>query len=170
MARVVLRRCSTPARPNWAAISSWGAPAGACARGCVTMALVSVDMGIPRFDEPFDFTLKIEGRDLAMSGVSMGNPHAVLRVPDTRNAPSNSGGPASSVIRTFLIAPNVGFMQVLERNHILLRVFERGAGETRACGTGACAAVAVGVRQGIAGRRSAGGFARRRGNGLLGRT
>jgi diaminopimelate epimerase len=126
-----------------------GSPGGRVRARVRDDGLVSVDMGIPQFDEPFDFTLKIEGRDLAMSGVSMGNPHAVLRLPDIRNAPVDQWGPSVERHPHFPHRANVGFMQVVERNHILLRVFERGAGETQACGTGACAAVAVGVRQGL---------------------
>jgi diaminopimelate epimerase len=126
-----------------------GSPGGRVRARVRDDGLVSVDMGIPQFDEPFDFTLKIEGRDLSMSGVSMGNPHAVLRVPDIRNAPVAQWGPSVERHPHFPHRANVGFMQVVERNHILLRVFERGAGETQACGTGACAAVAVGVRQGL---------------------
>src|ERR1700744_1101815 len=64
-----------------------GSPGGRVRARVRDDGLVSVDMGIPRFDDPVDFTLKVEGRDLAMSGVSMGNPHAVLRVPDVKTAP-----------------------------------------------------------------------------------
>ena len=126
-----------------------GSPGGRVRARVRDDGLVSVDMGIPRFDDPVDFTLKVEGRDLAMSGVSMGNPHAVLRVPDVKTAPVEQYGPGIERHPHFPHRANVGFMQVLGRDHILLRVFERGAGETRACGTGACAAVAVGVRQGL---------------------
>ena len=126
-----------------------GSPGGRVRARVRDDGLVSVDMGIPQFDEPFDFTLKIEGRDLAMSGLSMGNPHAVLRVPNAKSAPVDLWGPAIERHPHFPQRANVGFMQVIARDHILLRVFERGAGETQACGTGACAAVAVGVRQGL---------------------
>ena len=111
--------------------------------------LVSVDMGIPRFEEPFEFALKIEGKDITMSGLILGNPHAVLRVADTKTAAVELWGPSVQRHPHFPNRCNVGFMQILDRNHILLRVFERGAGETQACGTGACAAVAAGVRQGL---------------------
>ena len=126
-----------------------GSPGGRVRARVRDDGLVSVDMGIPQFDEPFDFTLKIEGRDLAMSGVSMGNPHAVLRVPDVWTSPVEQWGPSVERHPHFPHRANVGFMQVVGRDHIVLRVFERGAGETQACGTGACAAVAVGVRQGL---------------------
>jgi diaminopimelate epimerase len=79
----------------------------------------------------------------------MGNPHAVLIVPDVRAAPVASLGAAIERHPRFPNRTNVGFMQVLGRNHISLRVFERGVGETLACGTGACAAVAVGRRRGL---------------------
>jgi diaminopimelate epimerase len=110
--------------------------------------LVSVDMGLPQLDEPLERTLHVQGKDIEMSTLSVGNPHAVLRVADTKAAPVERLGPAIENHPHFPNRTNVGFMQVIGRNHIALRVFERGAGETRACGTGACAAVAVGVRRG----------------------
>ena len=103
-----------------------------------------------------------------MSALSLGNPHAVLRVPDVKTAPVEKLGASMQRHPHFPHRANVGFMQIVDRNHILLRVFERGAGETQACGTGACAAVAVGVRQGLLDGRSAGGSAGRQGDGLLG--
>jgi diaminopimelate epimerase len=110
--------------------------------------LVSVDMGLPQLDEPLERTLQVQGKDVVMNTLSVGNPHAVLRVADTKAAPVERLGPAIENHAHFPNRTNVGFMQVIGRNHIVLRVFERGAGETRACGTGACAAVAVGVRRG----------------------
>jgi diaminopimelate epimerase len=80
--------------------------------------------------------------------LSMGNPHAVLRVADVETAPVASWGPAIEHHARFAHAVNVGFMQVLSRQAVRLRVFERGAGETLSCGTGACAAVVAGVRLG----------------------
>ena len=110
--------------------------------------LVSVDMGIPVFAEPLSFSLSIAGKDLEMSALSMGNPHVVLQVPDVKSAPVGQFGPSIERHPRFPNRTNVGFMQIVSRDHILLRVFERGAGETLACGTGACAAVAVGQRLG----------------------
>ncbi|HEY2145514.1 MAG TPA: diaminopimelate epimerase [Steroidobacteraceae bacterium] len=110
--------------------------------------LVSVDMGVPKLDEPLARALHVLGKDIEMSTLSLGNPHAVLRVADTKAAPVERLGPAVENHPHFPNRANVGFMQVIGRNHIALRVFERGAGETLACGTGACAAVAVGVRHG----------------------
>jgi diaminopimelate epimerase len=110
--------------------------------------LVSVDMGLPQLDEPLERTLQVQGKDVVMNTLCVGNPHAVLRVADTKAAPVERLGPAIENHPHFPNRTNVGFMQLLGRNHIVLRVFERGAGETRACGTGACAAVAVGVRRG----------------------
>lgn len=78
----------------------------------------------------------------------MGNPHAVLRVDDTKTAPVAEIGAALQQHPQFPERVNVGFMQLLDPTHIALRVFERGAGETLACGTGACAAVVAGMRQG----------------------
>jgi diaminopimelate epimerase len=119
--------------------------------------LVSVDMGVPNFDPrslPMDqnreaplYSLEVAGERVEYGAVSMGNPHAVLRVADAKRAAIERLGPAIERHQRFPQRVNVGFMQVLDRAHIVLRVFERGAGETLACGTGACAAVAVGRRQ-----------------------
>ena len=81
--------------------------------------------------------------------VSMGNPHAVLLVGDVATAPVQSLGPQIQAMAAFPQGVNVGFMQVIDRAHIRLRVYERGAGETLACGTGACAAVVCGIRLGL---------------------
>jgi len=120
---------------------------------------VSVDMGEPDFapasiplDAPAErrcYTLEVGGESVELGAVSMGNPHAVLRVDDIESAPVARLGPAIERHPRFPRRVNVGFMQVLGAGHIALRVFERGVGETLACGTGACAAVAVGVRQGL---------------------
>ena len=120
---------------------------------------VSVNMGIPDFDpgslpmhapaEATVYTLDIDGAGIEYGAVSMGNPHAVLCVPDVRTAPVGTWGPAIERHPRFPNRTNVGFMQIVTRDSIRLRVFERGVGETRACGTGACAAVAVGFRRGL---------------------
>jgi diaminopimelate epimerase len=111
--------------------------------------LVSVDMGVPRFDGKFTFTLDLGDAGIEMSTVSLANPHVVLRVPDVKSAPVEKLGPRIERHPRFPDRTNVGFMQIVSPDHILLRVFERGAGETLACGTGACAAVAVGKRLGL---------------------
>jgi diaminopimelate epimerase len=121
--------------------------------------LVSVDMGVPNFDPraiPLDaaveapmYSLKVDGADIEIAAVSMGNPHAVLQVPDVKSAPVERFGPNIEHHPRFPKRTNVGFMQIVDRGHLRLRVFERGAGETLACGTGACAAVAVGRRRGL---------------------
>ncbi len=121
--------------------------------------LVSVDMGIPNFDPaslPFDasreadvYPLRIGESELRISAVSMGNPHAVMQVPAVENAAVDTIGPAVENHPRFAKRANVGFMEVVSRDHIRLRVFERGVGETLACGTGACAAVAAGRRLGL---------------------
>jgi diaminopimelate epimerase len=126
-----------------------GSPGGRVRARVRDDGLVSVDMGIPEFEEPFEFALKIEGKDIGMSALRLGNPHAVLRVADVKTAPVELWGQSIQRHPHFPNRANVGFMQILGRNHILLRVFERGAGETQACGTGACVAVAVGLRQGL---------------------
>jgi diaminopimelate epimerase len=131
--------------------------------------MVSVDMGVPNFDprslpmeapagaagnggvlvEAPTYTLKVDGGDVEIGAVSMGNPHAVIRVPDVKIAPLERIGPSIEHHPRFPKRTNVGFMQIVDRGHIRLRVFERGVGETMACGTGACAAVAVGRRHGL---------------------
>ncbi len=87
--------------------------------------------------------------DAALSLVSMPNPHAVLQVDDLDRAPVASVGPLLESHARFSQRVNAGFMQVLDRHHIRLRVYERGAGETLACGTGACAAAIAGIRRGL---------------------
>jgi diaminopimelate epimerase len=137
--------------------------------------LVSLDMGEPRFDPaslpfvapPRDeggvahagaaaappqrehfHRLQVAGREVEFAIASMGNPHAVLFVDDVATAPVAELGPAFQVHAAFPRRVNVGFMQVIDAAHVKLRVFERGVGETLACGTGACAAVAVGRKAG----------------------
>jgi diaminopimelate epimerase len=120
---------------------------------------VAVDMGVPRFEPdeiPFDaveraerYALEADGRAWEIGAVSMGNPHAVLRVEDVAAAPVRELGPVIEHHGRFPRRTNVGFMQVIDRGRILLRVWERGAGETAACGTGACGAVAVGCLWGL---------------------
>lgn len=120
---------------------------------------VSVDMGVPDFNpaashfeasrEADVYPLRIQESELQISVVSMGNPHAVMRVPSVGTAAVDTVGPSVENHSRFAKRTNVGFMEVVGRNHIRLRVFERGVGETLACGTGACAAVAVGRRLGL---------------------
>ena len=128
---------------------------------------VTVDMGAPDFEPhqiPFD-TAGLKARreglmdfwavapEFELGVVSMGNPHAVQRVSDVETAAVASDGPLVEQHARFAQQVNAGFMQVLSRQAIKLRVYERGAGETLACGTGACAAVAVGIRAGWLGPR-----------------
>ncbi|OQX13665.1 MAG: diaminopimelate epimerase [Thiothrix lacustris] len=94
-------------------------------------------------------TLDVNGETLALAVVSMGNPHAVLQVADVDNAPVATLGALLERHPAFPKRVNVGFMQVVTRDRIRLRVFERGCGETLACGTGACAAVVAGRLQGL---------------------
>ena len=120
---------------------------------------VMVNMGVPEFAPeriPFIserqqtlYNREIAGEWVSFSAVSMGNPHAVLQVTDVDTAPVGVFGPALEHHPSFPRRVNVGFMQVLGRDRIRLRVFERGSGETLACGTGACAAVVAGCIQGL---------------------
>lgn len=133
---------------------------------------VTVDMGVTRFDPaalPFDtaglastaqgddtlWHLDLPGapaglpRNVAVSAVAISNPHAVQQVDDVDTAPVAAIGPLVEQHPRFARRVNAGFMQVVDRHTIRLRVYERGAGETLACGTGACAAVAAGIRRGL---------------------
>ena len=95
------------------------------------------------------YTLTVDGEDLQIGAVSMGNPHAVLQVENIDTAPVAELGPKIESHARFPQRVNAGFMQVVDRQHIRLRVYERGVGETLACGTGACAAVVAGRLQGL---------------------
>ncbi|CAM4395817.1 diaminopimelate epimerase [Bordetella muralis] len=133
---------------------------------------VTVDMGVTRFDPaalPFDtdgLASHTQGEDtlwqldlpeappgaprsVQVSAVAISNPHAVQQVDDVDTAPVGIVGPMIERHPRFARRVNAGFMQVVDRNTIRLRVYERGAGETLACGTGACAAVAAGIRRGL---------------------
>ena len=123
---------------------------------------ITVDMGAPVLDAarvPFDaaglqaqddvWPLDVDGKTVHVSAISMGNPHAVQLVDDVDAAPVALDGPRIETHVRFPKRVNAGFMQVVDRQHVRLRVFERGAGETLACGTGACAAVVAGIRRGL---------------------
>jgi diaminopimelate epimerase len=110
---------------------------------------VSVDMGPPALAAPFLETLDVGGERVEFAILSIGNPHAVQLVADTERARVEQQGPLIEGHVRFPSRVNAGFMQVLGRNAIRLRVYERGAGETLACGTGACAAAVAGVVRGL---------------------
>ena len=120
---------------------------------------VTVDMGVPEFEPariPFaaarralTYPLEVGGAVVEISVVSMGNPHAVQTAADIESAPVLTEGAQIEVHPRFPERVNAGYMQVMNRSHIRLRVFERGAGETLACGTGACAAVVAGIQRGL---------------------
>lgn len=127
---------------------------------------VTVDMGAPIFELeriPFDgrgltpvasgpwqtWPLQLNGATVQVAVLSMGNPHAVQLVADVEKAPVHSLGPLIEHHARFARRVNAGFLQVLDRRRVALRVWERGAGETLACGTGACAAVVAGIRLGL---------------------
>ncbi|GAB3493203.1 diaminopimelate epimerase [Curvibacter fontanus] len=127
---------------------------------------VTVDMGAPIFELsriPFDgagltpvasgawltWALPVQGLTVPVAVLSMGNPHAVQLVVDVETAPVHAQGPLIESHARFPRRVNAGFLQVLDRAHVKLRVWERGAGETLACGTGACAAVVAGIRLGL---------------------
>ncbi|WP_442110727.1 diaminopimelate epimerase [Pseudomonas sp. NUPR-001] len=119
---------------------------------------ICVDMGPPRLapaEIPFDapaqalsYPLEVAGQQVELAAVSMGNPHAVLRVSDINSAPVHDLGPKIEHHPRFPQRVNVGFIQVIDRHRAQLRVWERGAGETQACGTGACAAAVAAISQG----------------------
>ncbi len=121
--------------------------------------MVRVDMGVPILEPeriPFiadtqqvTYPIELNGRNMNVGAVSMGNPHVVITVDDVDTADVAGIGPDMEVHPRFPQRVNVGFMQVIDRGRIRLRVFERGTGETLACGTGACAAVVSGIVQGV---------------------
>jgi diaminopimelate epimerase len=131
---------------------------------------VTVDMGSPRLSPgqvPFEadglvprrqgaldwWPLELAGRRCEVGVVSMGNPHAVQRVDDVEAFPVETIGPLLERHARFPARVNAGFLQIVDRGHVRLRVYERGAGETLACGTGACAAVVAGIQAGLLDRR-----------------
>ena len=120
---------------------------------------VAVDLGVPDFAPaslPFtalreadSYPLEVAGATVEIGAVSLGNPHAVLTVPAVESAPVATLGPAIERHPRFPQRVNVGFLEIVSPSEVRLRVYERGAGETRSCGTGACAAVALGRRRGL---------------------
>ncbi len=119
---------------------------------------VTVDMGVPELDpallpmhttQPGPFqTLEVDGARVELTVVSMGNPHAVQRVTEVAQAPVRTQGPHIEQHPAFPARVNAGYLEVVDAHAIRLRVWERGAGETLACGTGACAAVVSGILRG----------------------
>jgi diaminopimelate epimerase len=140
-------------------------PAGTTVARVESAQRVSVDLGVPDFrpaalpfsvaEEQHRYRLDVAGRTVEFGAVSMGNPHAVIAVDSVANAPVEALGPALQQHASFPRSVNVGFMERLDERRIRLRVFERGVGETLACGTGAAAAVAVGRRWGLLGEQVA---------------
>ncbi len=110
---------------------------------------VSVCMGPPRLESPLVQVIDVDGTQVEVVILSMGNPHAVQRVADVDRAPVATQGPRIERHARFPNRVNAGYMQVLDRHAIRLRVYERGAGETLACGTGACAAAVSGIARGL---------------------
>ncbi len=120
---------------------------------------VTVNMGVPEFEParvPFSapsraaqYDLQLDKKTIKINVLSMGNPHAVQVVPDVAVAPVTTEGPLIEAHPQFPQRVNAGYMQIVDRAHIRLRVYERGAGETLACGTGACAAVVAGIERGL---------------------
>ncbi|MGA9334984.1 MAG: diaminopimelate epimerase, partial [Rudaea sp.] len=133
-------------------------PSGPVAVELLDDRRVRVDMGVPRFaplqipllvDAQADpYRLSVAGTEVDFGAVSMGNPHALIEVDDVEAAPLQTVGAALSKDAHFPQGCNVGFAQIVDRLHLRLRVFERGAGATLACGSGACAAVAILHRRG----------------------
>ena len=120
---------------------------------------VTVNMGAPKFEPdeiPFvaekrasTYQLDIDGKQVEISALSMGNPHAVQLVTDIDQAPVQTEGALIEGHARFPQRVNAGYFQIVDRHHIRLRVYERGAGETLSCGTGACAAVVAGIQRGL---------------------
>ena len=124
-----------------------------CLAGSLTCTVaknndVTVEMGAPIF-EANELSLEFKKNTLVINPVSIGNPHAILHVPDVDTALVEEIGPWLSKHKHFPNETNVGFMQIVDRNHIRLRVYERGVGETLACGSGAAAAAVTGIQQSL---------------------
>jgi diaminopimelate epimerase len=140
-------------------------PAGTITAHVESPERVSVDLGVPDFrpqalpflapEERDRYRLEAAGHLVELGAVSMGNPHAVIAVASIADAPVGVVGPALQRHASFPRSVNVGFMELVDERRIRLRVFERGVGETLACGTGAAAAVAVGRRWGLLGEKVA---------------
>ncbi len=121
--------------------------------------MVMVNMGVPELNPPAIpfaadrrkdvYTVDVDGQTVELSAVSMGNPHGVMVVEDVEQAPVETLGPRLERHPRFPARANIGFLQILDRKHARLRVFERGSGETLACGSGACAAVVAGCLRGL---------------------
>jgi diaminopimelate epimerase len=134
-------------------------PAGPIHARLAEGGVVSVGLGAPDFDPrslPFEapseadsYALEVAGQRLEIGAVSLGNPHAVLIVTSVEDAPVETLGPGIERHPRFPKRVNAGFLEIVARDAVRLRVYERGAGETRSCGTGACAAVAVARRRGL---------------------
>lgn len=124
-----------------------------------TDGMVMVNMGVPEFNPPAIpfaadcrkdvYTVEVDGQTVELSAVSLGNPHGVLLVDDVEQAPVETLGPRLEKHPRFPARANIGFLQIIDRGRVRLRVFERGSGETLACGSGACAAVVVGCLRGL---------------------
>ena len=123
----------------------------------------SIAMGVPQFDpakiplagfatDQDRYAIKLDGETVRFGAVSMGNPHALIEVADIDAAPVTVLGPALQSSSAFPQSANIGFAQVVARDRLRLRVYERGVGETLACGSGACAAAAILIRRGIVDR------------------
>jgi diaminopimelate epimerase len=110
---------------------------------------VSVDMGPPAVEMPLLQKISVKNEMIELTILSMGNPHAVQVVADVQSAPVTTQGPLLEHHPRFPNRVNAGYLQVRDRHRIALRVWERGAGETLACGTGACAAVVAGIGRGL---------------------
>lgn len=132
--------------------------------GLITLQLlpnqeVTVDMGVPTFKPaaiPFQaekeqrtYNIDVGDTTFVVGAVAIGNPHVLVQVDNIKTAPVDKLGPLLESHERFPNRVNVGFMQIIDTSNINLRVFERGVGETQACGTGACAAVAIGIKQGL---------------------
>lgn len=115
---------------------------------------IAVNMGVPQFPNTGTTTLDIDGTTVTFTQVSMGNPHIVMLVDDVDTAPVAALGARLESHPLFPQRTNVGFLQIIDAGHARLRVFERGVGETLACGTGACAAMAAGRRLGLLGEQT----------------
>jgi diaminopimelate epimerase len=160
-ARCLARYLQMQGRASAAGTLRLGSAGGEIEARVLADGSVAVDLGVPDFNPaslPFlvpaaeaTYSMEVAGENIEFGAVSIGNPHAVVRVAAVENADVSGIGAALQAHPRFPRQVNVGFMQIIDSARIRLRVYERGVGETRACGTGACAAVAVGRNLGLLG-------------------
>ena len=110
---------------------------------------IEINMGVPRIKKPCELSIPYQQSKLTITALSIGNPHAILQVNSVQQCPIKDIAPHIAAHSFFPEGANVGFMEIISKDHIRLRTFERGVGETYACGSNACAAVVAGIQNAL---------------------